>query len=414
MTATAPDSHPTDVLQDADGSLIVIETGGWFIKGCPLSRVAKPEVAGGIYRIRKAGAPPVNDPRGLQIPFASLTPARVGGLLADPRPVVRDRAIEHLVRVGEPAVAVLAAARRTASDVETRAATVFALHRIGTSSAREAVRAALADRDPGVRVAAARSVGLARDAAALPVLLRAVVTDAPAVRRQAAIALEQIGQPEAVPALLKASQDPADRFVEHAVIHALTALREPAPLVTALGSASHNERRAALVALDQMAGSAWLGEQPALSQAGTPAAVPRVQRRCAVASGDLGGVAPSGLVGPDRHWRAHAPRCPGAPKRSGGGDALRCRRGRPARRHGQRLQGRRRAVLRGERPRRRSHRPAVERDAGLPGGEDAGRLGGGPAQPAGEPGRGRASEGDAPRRRAPDRGARRRPGADGH
>ena len=48
----------------------------------------------------------------------------------------------------------------------------------------------------------------------------------PAVRRQAAIALEQIGQPEAVPALLKASQDPADRFVEHAVIHALTALRD--------------------------------------------------------------------------------------------------------------------------------------------------------------------------------------------
>ena len=66
-----PDSHPTDVLQDADGSLIVIETGGWFIKGCPLSRVAKPEVAGGIYRIRRAGAPPVNDPRGLQIPIAS-------------------------------------------------------------------------------------------------------------------------------------------------------------------------------------------------------------------------------------------------------------------------------------------------------------------------------------------------------
>ena len=231
---------------------------------------------------------------------------------------MRDRAIEHLVRVGEPAVAVLAAARRTASDVETRAATVFALHRIGTPSAREAVRAALADRDPGVRVAAARSVGLARDAAALPVLLRAVVTDAPAVRRQAAIALEQIGQPEAVPALLKASQDPADRFVEHAVIHALTALREPAPLVTALASASHNERRAALIALDQMqvAFARLRGQvgEPALPEAGAPAAVPRVQRRRALADGHLGGVAPSGLVGPDRHRRAHPPRGPGAPK----------------------------------------------------------------------------------------------------
>ena len=403
VTATAPDSHPTDVLQDADGSLIVIETGGWFIKGCPLSRVAKPDVAGSIYRIRKAGAPPVNDPRGLQIPFASLTPARVGGLLADARPVVRDRAIEHLVHLGEPAVAVLAAARRTASDVETRAATVFALHRIGTPSARESVRAALADRDPGVRVAAARSVGLARDAAALPVLLRAVVTDAPAVRRQTAIALEQIGQPEAVPALLKASQDPADRFVEHAVIHALTALREPAPLVTALASASHNERRAALVALDQMAGRSG---QPPLPEAGTPAAVPRVQRRRALADGHLGGIAPSGLVGPDRHRRAHPPRGPGG--RSG----RRRRRSpmpmRPSCATSWSASARTATCRRSWRAGSAARTaPVVERDAGLPGGEDACRLGGRPAHPAGEPGRGRSCPSDAPRRHASDRVARR-------
>ncbi len=122
VTATAPDVHPTDVLQDADGSLIVIETGGWFIKGCPLSRVAKPEIAGGIYRIRKAGAPAVPDPRGRRISFETTTPARLGGLLADPRPVVRDKALEALVRRGEAAVPVLTSARRTASDVEVRAA----------------------------------------------------------------------------------------------------------------------------------------------------------------------------------------------------------------------------------------------------------------------------------------------------
>src|SRR5690606_26569270 len=43
MTSENPDTHPTDVLQDADGSLLVVITGGWFIEGCPLSRVAKPE-----------------------------------------------------------------------------------------------------------------------------------------------------------------------------------------------------------------------------------------------------------------------------------------------------------------------------------------------------------------------------------
>ncbi len=252
LTSTHADTHPTDVLQDADGSLVVIETGGWFIKGCPLSRVAKPDVAGGIYRIRRAGAPRVDDPRGLALPLATMTPARLGGLLADPRPVVRDRALERLVAVGEPAVPVLASARRVGSDPETRAAAVFALHRIGTPAAQAAVREALADRDADVRVAAARSVGLARDAAALPLLLPAVITDAPAVRRQVATALGQIARPEAVPALLKAARDPADRFVEHAIVHALIALGETAPLVTALDSPSPSERRAALVALDQI------------------------------------------------------------------------------------------------------------------------------------------------------------------
>ena len=51
-----PDSHPTDVIEDADGSLLVIDTGGWFRIGCPTSQIAKPEISGAIYRIRKDGA----------------------------------------------------------------------------------------------------------------------------------------------------------------------------------------------------------------------------------------------------------------------------------------------------------------------------------------------------------------------
>ena len=309
------DSHPTDVLQDADGSLIVIETGGWFIKGCPLSRVAKPEVAGGIYRIRKAGAPKVNDPRGLQIALDTMTPARLGGLLADPRPVVRDRAIEQLVRDGR---AGRARPRGRATDRPPTSrrgrSAVFALHRIGTPAAREAVRAALDDRDPVVRVAAARSIGLARDAAALPALLRAVVTDAPAVRRQAATALEQIGtcRGRAGPAEGVAGSGGSVRRARRDS-RAHRPARRGAPGHRARRHASANERRAALIALDQMG-------RPL--EAGARAAVPGVERRCAVAHRDLGGVAPSGLVGPDRDWRARAPRCSIA-----GGQLQRRRRG---------------------------------------------------------------------------------------
>lgn len=52
--------HLTDVLEDRDGSLLVVDTGGWFRIGCPSSLMAKPEVPGAIYRIRPpAGAPAV-------------------------------------------------------------------------------------------------------------------------------------------------------------------------------------------------------------------------------------------------------------------------------------------------------------------------------------------------------------------
>ncbi len=56
LVSDNPDFHPTDVIEDSDGSLLVIDTGGWFRIGCPTSQVAKPEIAGGIYRIRKKGS----------------------------------------------------------------------------------------------------------------------------------------------------------------------------------------------------------------------------------------------------------------------------------------------------------------------------------------------------------------------
>src|SRR6185503_16956345 len=90
LMSSNPDFHPTDVLEDADGSLIVIDTGGWFRIGCPTSRIDKPQIKGGIYRVRRTGAPRVEDPRGTKIAWDKPTPE----LLDDPRFAVRDRAID--------------------------------------------------------------------------------------------------------------------------------------------------------------------------------------------------------------------------------------------------------------------------------------------------------------------------------
>src|SRR5690606_17915664 len=74
------------------------------------------------------------------------------------------------------------------------------------------------------------------------------------VRRQAATALGQIGDLAAIGPLLEASVDREDRFVEHSIIHALTLLSTPAPLLKALNHSSANVRRTAAIALDQMDG----------------------------------------------------------------------------------------------------------------------------------------------------------------
>src|SRR5581483_3188516 len=74
------DFHPTDVLEDADGSLLVIDTGGWYKICCPTSQLHKPDVLGGIYRIRRRGAAAVHDPRGLTLAWSRMKATELVGL----------------------------------------------------------------------------------------------------------------------------------------------------------------------------------------------------------------------------------------------------------------------------------------------------------------------------------------------
>lgn len=247
--------HPTDVLEDADGSLLVVNTGGWFIAGCPLSVVAKTDVPGGIFRVRKKGAPLVNDPWGQEIRFGELDPEGLAAFLGDSRPVVRDRAVEALVSAGKRSIEVLTHLLTSSSKEEERTAVVFALHRIDADSTTVPILAALEDESPMVRTAAARCLGLAKARSAVNGLSEKLHDPDPGVRRQAATALGQIGDGAAVPALVAASAHGGDRFLEHAITHALITLGATEPLLAALKHSNENIRRTALVALDQIEGS---------------------------------------------------------------------------------------------------------------------------------------------------------------
>ena len=263
VSSDSHDFHPTDVLEDADGSLLIVDTGGWYKICCPTSQLAKPDVLGGIYRVRRKGMTAPADPRGMKLAWAKLKPEELAKLLGDERLVVRQRAVHELgkcgaaavpplrdlVAVGSPGVISapksggfpangvhvfspqeLEAARKAPSA--TRGQAVWALARIDSPDARAVVRLALADWSPAVRNAATHVASLRRDAAARETLekmlsepnrshavhvadiIRGAGTNDvvekksigpdPALARAAAEALGRLGDKRAVPALLAA------------------------------------------------------------------------------------------------------------------------------------------------------------------------------------------------------------------
>ena len=253
LVAGSLDFHPTDVIEDADGTLLVIDTGGWYKLCCPTSQLAKPDVLGAIYRVRRKAAPNIEDPRGRLIPWASLTADQLVPMLSDSRPYVQRRAVAALAGCGGDALALLTGAL-TSANATTRLNAVWALTRMDAPQARAGVRAAIGDRAPAVRRAAIHSAGLWRDRDATDVLLAAMKATDPAVRRRAAEALGRIGDARAVPALRAAAATPLDRAGTHAVTYALVEIAAPAPTRAGLTGGSRRVQRAALLALDQMPG----------------------------------------------------------------------------------------------------------------------------------------------------------------
>ena len=67
VTTDDPDFHPSDVIESADGSLIVIDTGSWYVQHCPTGRIREVHAPGGIYRVRYEAASEVDDPWGREI-----------------------------------------------------------------------------------------------------------------------------------------------------------------------------------------------------------------------------------------------------------------------------------------------------------------------------------------------------------
>lgn len=255
LTSTSNDFHPTDVLQDADGSLLVIDTGGWFRIGCPTSQIAKPEVPGAIYRIRRQVEQKIADPWGRKINWDRATADELIELLADQRFDVRARAVAQLVRNKDAAVPYLAKAIHD-DNATRRLQATEALIKIGSEKVVAVLLDAAESDDSQVQQLAAFGLGSLREPSAVDLLTSLLSSDEPAeVQLAAATALGKIGEPAAVSELLAAIARKPDRSREHALIYALIEIDDPGETRQAFKHEGPLVKRAGLIALDQMTSS---------------------------------------------------------------------------------------------------------------------------------------------------------------
>lgn len=251
------DVHLTDVIEDADGSLLVVDTGGWFRIGCPNSQIAKPDILGGIYRIRRTGGPLVADPRGLKLSWTDKTSnTTLLRRLKDERPAVQDRVKDEFVRRGKKEGTKIAEfLALNAGEVVPAVARdlVWILARIGGDDAIAAIPF-IESQDRSESVEQAKLRAIASHRASLDEMdLEETWTD-PAVRRDAAMALGRCKDPNRGLEMLRSmfNDIEPDRFLEHAVIYALIERKAKGLALSMLTDGNPAAERAGLIALDQL------------------------------------------------------------------------------------------------------------------------------------------------------------------
>jgi len=204
VSSENPDFHPSDVLEAPDGSLLVVDTGAWYVQHCPTGKIRNSRAPGGIYRVRYAGpkpggkrAEPARIPVGLSVELLQKW-------LPDPA------ASRALARLADPkAAAALVAVLQTGTPAQKFAA-AEGLAGCGTAESLPAIWEALAaEPDRFLEHALVHAAWRIADANALQAALRHAH---PRVQKAALVLLPQKTELEASVVLEKAgAADPALR-----------------------------------------------------------------------------------------------------------------------------------------------------------------------------------------------------------
>lgn len=249
------DFHPTDVLEDANGSVLVVDTGGWYKLCCPTSQLYKPDILGAIYRVRRSGSHHVLAPRGAKNDWSALSVDQLAKLLGDDRPAVARRAMQRLAKHGDAAIGAVSKRLLVNSNPKARLLAVWTLSQIGGDAALAHVhRVAHHDTDETVQQTAIHVLSAWKEQRSSPAPAQLLRSPSLHVRRVAAEAVGRLGDSTDVIPLFSAVGKDCDRVLEHSLVFALIEIADPAQTRLGLTMKDSRKQRAALIALDQMPG----------------------------------------------------------------------------------------------------------------------------------------------------------------
>jgi putative membrane-bound dehydrogenase-like protein len=281
VVADRIDFHPTDILEDSDGSLLIVDTGGWYDLCCPTSRIDQKTASGGVYRLTKWTTPNLKTERPAQFAVSVHS-------LHDERPwVARAALLEISKATGDHATEFIKELTTELNDeklnLTERLQSLWALCALGSTPALDSVSQVIVSKNAALAQAACNAVSLHRYAPAKQKLEQAVTSGELEVRRAAAEALGRIGDASSIAALM-ASLDISspDRHLEHSITFALIEIGAADPLATfAASQHSARQQQAAMTALDQ------LGAADKLSVDFMLAAVDQADRPCADTAAEI-------------------------------------------------------------------------------------------------------------------------------
>ncbi len=256
ITSDDPDFHPSDVLEDADGSLIIVDTGGWYVQHCPTGKIRNSRAPGAIYRVRRDDAPKIDDPRGVKIDWDKLSATDLVQLLSDNRPTVAHRAQRSLVTLGVDAVpALVKFALKDPNSFRAQSLAFAALSQIDSNPARAflALRLRTSHSEEEI-MTLATALARQRDSSAADALEYWIDKCTTHPRLACAQAIAVCGRHASIPAILRSLSDSSivpEQFLEHSLLNALYHLGTSDDFRGFLSHDHPRVQKAGLILLDQ-------------------------------------------------------------------------------------------------------------------------------------------------------------------